>query len=266
MLPNPRARGRAHCPTRDASGTIAARAETGTIAALETRQQIGFIYAVKAMASEFTEILETMAGTKQSIQQAKEWMLARPAAAPALAVALREYVVRGAAAAKSAGAFAKILYAIYLLNDVFFNSGKDDPYRRGFYPELATVVHAASRAAPDDGAREKVLRVVELWGTKKVFPAQSIQALRDAAKTAPPPPPPAAPAPPAAAPAAAAPRVVSAPATVPAPPAPAAAPPAPPPDVAVAAAKAKAAATSQSVAAALALACLLYTSDAADEG
>eukprot|EP00629_Pelagomonadales_sp_RCC1024_P001987 CAMPEP_0119275204 /NCGR_PEP_ID=MMETSP1329-20130426/13442_1 /TAXON_ID=114041 /ORGANISM="Genus nov. species nov., Strain RCC1024" /LENGTH=120 /DNA_ID=CAMNT_0007275571 /DNA_START=170 /DNA_END=529 /DNA_ORIENTATION=- len=120
------------------------------------------------MASEadiktFKATLAAMAGTKESIKQAKEWLLARPAHAGTLAVALREHVV-------TCPDFQKVLFAVYLLNDVFFGTSAKDPFRKDFFPQLPTVIHHATQKAPDDASKEKVRRVVELWGAKKVFP------------------------------------------------------------------------------------------------
>lgn len=137
--------------------------------------------------AEFEAMLGTIAGTKESIRQAKDWMLSRPADVTDLARALREHVEAWADRedADQEERFTKILYAIYLLNDVFFNSGNDDPYRFGCLGELPAVMAAAREAAFDDGSRDRVSRVIDLWGSKKVFGAADIETLRSARRQPP---------------------------------------------------------------------------------
>ncbi|KAJ8598152.1 hypothetical protein CTAYLR_007363 [Chrysophaeum taylorii] len=133
------------------------------------------------MLSEFESLLDKIAGTKESIRRAKDWMLSRPQHVGELAAALREHVERWAwrSEASAVERFSKILFAIYLLNDVFFNSGDDDPFRQGCLGQLGAVVSAARATAPDQAAKDKVSRVVDLWGAKKVFSAADIAALRE---------------------------------------------------------------------------------------
>ena len=129
---------------------------------------------------EFRVILEQMAGTKESIRKAKEWVFERPSEIGPLAETLRDHVVRQSQkeSASPEERFKCVLYAIYLLNDVFFNSTKEEPFRDGCLPELPAVVKAARRAAPNDASRDKVTRVVDLWGSKQVFADSDIAFLR----------------------------------------------------------------------------------------
>lgn len=136
--------------------------------------------AAPEMLGEFKSVLETIAGTKESIRQAKEWMLARPHEVRALARALREHVEAWASREHASGAdrFNKILFAIYLLNEVFFNSGPDEPFRRGCLEQLPAVMAAATSTAPDQACRDKVSRVIDLWGTKNLFAPAEIAMIR----------------------------------------------------------------------------------------
>lgn len=130
-------------------------------------------------AATFATLLADMAGTKESIRHAKQWLLARPGQAEAFAKALRTHIT-------SEPGFQKILFAVYLLNDIFFAAKtKEDPFRTSFAPVLPEVVRGASWAAPDDPSREKVARVVELWGAKKVFSGEAFEVLRRASKNEP---------------------------------------------------------------------------------
>lgn len=127
-----------------------------------------------SVRSEFGALLDELGGTKESINKAKDWMLARPQHVHELAVALREHVERSD--------FSKILYAIYLLNDVFFNSSNDDPFRSGFFGQLARIVQCASSAAPDQASRDKICKVMDLWGSRNVFDADAVNTLRAATR------------------------------------------------------------------------------------
>ena len=132
------------------------------------------------MKTEFLGVLGKIAGTKESIRKAKDWIFGRPEKIDALARILRDHVV-----ATTNGVlprddrFTTALYAIYLLNDVFFNSTKDEPFRDGCLPYLPDIVTAATEAAPGD-SKEKVLRVVDLWGTKQIFEQKDMDILRKA--------------------------------------------------------------------------------------
>ncbi|KAJ1449576.1 hypothetical protein M885DRAFT_535088 [Pelagophyceae sp. CCMP2097] len=136
------------------------------------------------LTDEFGAILRDMVGTKESIKGAKDWMLARTAHAQLLAVALRKHVV------SARGDFTRVLFAVYLLNDVFFNTAKDETYRYACFDQLGAMLHAACASATDDDQRAKVLRVVDLWGAKAVYAAPQIAALKQLAAGAQPPRPP----------------------------------------------------------------------------
>ena len=126
-------------------------------------------------AATFQQLLADMSGTKESIKQAKEWLLQRPDKADVLAKALQKHVSQNPG-------FQKLLFAVYLLNDIFFAARtKEDPFRRSFAPVLSDIIRGASKAASDDKQRDKLVKVIELWGAKKVFKDDTIEELRKAA-------------------------------------------------------------------------------------
>ena len=85
-------------------------------------------------AATFQQLLADMSGTKESIKQAKEWLLQRPDRAEVFAKALQKHV------AQQPG-FQKLLFAVYLLNDIFFAARtKEDPFRRSFAPVLSDII------------------------------------------------------------------------------------------------------------------------------
>ena len=82
--------------------------------------------------------------------------------------------------------FQKLLFAVYLLNDIFFAARtKEDPFRRSFAPVLSDIIRGASKAADNDASRDKLVKVIELWGAKKVFNSEQIEELKVAAKNEP---------------------------------------------------------------------------------
>lgn len=110
--------------------------------------------------------------------------------------------------------FNRLLYVLYLINDCLFNYSVDDnkapdgqlqpsPYhiagtpqeltkldfRDMVFPQLPTMVHLASKRAELDLDREKVARVVQLWGEKAVFNTEEMTQLREAMTNATEPPP-----------------------------------------------------------------------------
>ena len=127
-------------------------------------------------AATFQKLLADMSGTKESIKQAKEWLLQRPEKAETFAKALQKHVM-------NEPGFQKLLFAVYLLNDIFFAARtKEDPFRRSFAPVLTDIIRGASKSAKDDASREKLVKVIELWGAKKVFNGEQIDELKVAAK------------------------------------------------------------------------------------
>ena len=130
-------------------------------------------------AATFQQLLADMSGTKESIKQAKEWALQRPEKADTFAKALQKHVYQNPG-------FQKLLFAVYLLNDIFFAARtKEDPFRRSFAPVLSDIIRGASKAASDDKQRDKLVKVIELWGAKKVFNSEQIDELRKAARNEP---------------------------------------------------------------------------------
>ena len=70
-------------------------------------------------AATFQQLLADMSGTKESIKQAKEWLLQRPDKAEVFAKALQKHVSQNPG-------FQKLLFAVYLLNDIFFAARTKD--------------------------------------------------------------------------------------------------------------------------------------------
>merc|ERR1712091_214252 len=129
--------------------------------------------------SSLQKLLADMSGTKESIKQAKEWLLQRPDKAETFAKALQKHVMNNPG-------FQKLLFAVYLLNDIFFAARtKEDPFRRSFAPVLSDIIRGASKSARDDTSREKLVKVIELWGAKKVFNSEQIDEWRKAARNEP---------------------------------------------------------------------------------
>ena len=128
---------------------------------------------------EQQKLLADMSGTKESIKQAKEWLLQRPDKAETFAKALQKHVTQQPG-------FQKLLFAVYLLNDIFFAARtKEDPFRRSFAPVLSDIIRGAAKAADNDASRDKLVKVIELWGAKKVFNSEQIEELKVAAKNEP---------------------------------------------------------------------------------
>ena len=88
-------------------------------------------------AATFQKLLADMSGTKESIKQAKEWLLQRPDRA--------EVFAKSITCDDPTTGFQKLLFAVYLLNDIFFAARtKEDPFRRSFAPVLTDIIRGAS--------------------------------------------------------------------------------------------------------------------------
>lgn len=121
--------------------------------------------------SSFRQVLDKITGTKESIRQARDWIASRPDHVATFSTTLRDHVD------KQHKHFAKVLWAMYLLNDLFFGV---ESLREGFRKDLPTIVSSACAAAPDEASRSQILDVVELWAARRVFERRDLDALRAA--------------------------------------------------------------------------------------
>ncbi|KAG5575734.1 hypothetical protein H5410_055868 [Solanum commersonii] len=129
---------------------------------------------------EFTNVLNSLNGTKESIKGAKNWFMQRSPFIPALAEALRDGVL-------SLDDSERQLHIVYLANDILFeslqrriNSHELDNEALAFKPVLglmlARIYHNPQNKEEYQSRLQKIL---QFWGPKEVYDQDTIRALEN---------------------------------------------------------------------------------------
>lgn len=125
-------------------------------------------------------LLKNNTGSKDSIKNTRKWILERAHSMSDIAFTFQEFLN---GISTSGDAFTKMLYAVYIINDIFFNPSlatTKGPYTKimgdswncavdvlgCFSPFLPSILHCVYNHSPDDSSREKLKKILELWMSK----------------------------------------------------------------------------------------------------
>ncbi|KAJ7558748.1 hypothetical protein O6H91_04G053900 [Diphasiastrum complanatum] len=130
------------------------------------------------VAAELDEVLRDLTGTKESIKGAKTWFMQRSIFSPALAEALRDYVLAAVDAERQ-------LHVIYLVNDILFSSLQKrinikelDNEALAFKPFLGAMLGAIyHNAANAEANRDRLVKILGFWGVKEVYDTDTMNLL-----------------------------------------------------------------------------------------
>ena len=128
----------------------------------------------KPTEAEFRELLKRLTGSKESIQSLREWVMARVDSIHRILELILQHVRQLAIDGNSTlgTVFVRTLHAVYLLNDCLFAGVEFGPEANLFEGTCLSCLHvaqAARQAAKKQGDEAKVVRVVELWYSNRLF-------------------------------------------------------------------------------------------------
>jgi hypothetical protein len=147
----------------------------------------GFLALTAEDGMALNGLLDNNTGTKESVKTIRKWILKRAHSMGAIAVCIHDFINGITMATTPEAMFTKILHAVYIINDIFFNPSlatAKGPYTKlmgddweapfvdvvhCFSPYLPAILHFAYISSPDTAGREKLKKIVDLWVTKKIL-------------------------------------------------------------------------------------------------
>lgn len=133
--------------------------------------------------SGFTQVLQALNGSKDSIKASQSWFMACAAYAPALAEKMAQFCCH-------LHDYQRQLHLLYLANDILFNglarreSGQgpeSDAVALAFKPVLGSMLAAAYYTAQQsEEARGQLTKIVQFWGDRAVFTNAAVTELATA--------------------------------------------------------------------------------------
>ncbi|KAK4757720.1 hypothetical protein SAY87_019021 [Trapa incisa] len=132
------------------------------------------------VASELSNVLNNLNGTKDSIKGAKHWFMQRFPFAPALAEALRERVL-------TLDDSERQLHVVFLANDILFDSlqrrvnpNELDNEALAFRPVLGSMLARIYHNPQNrEGNQSRLHKILQFWASKDVYNQETISALEN---------------------------------------------------------------------------------------
>jgi hypothetical protein len=149
-------------------------------------------------SAELTDMLHSNRGAKEDIRSIRVWVISRAHSIMAIGVLCGQFAASVAYNRYNYArgeAFNKLMYLIYVLNDVFFNA--DGVVTKGLYtsllpsalitpvdviggvwPQLTHIMNNAYGISESDIDREKLFKIISLWESKGFRDHNSCAALK----------------------------------------------------------------------------------------
>lgn len=159
---------------------------------IEWRAPSGVLQLTQSDELDLQTLLENNIGTKDSIKALRKWTLDRSHSVVHIGLKFSQFADRLAQENGSA-AHTRLLHTAYVLNDILYNAKSArpaGPYTRIaqtdspmdlvtlLKPYLAPILRRCYQTADEEGQREKVLRLVELWTGKGFLTTEEAASLR----------------------------------------------------------------------------------------
>jgi hypothetical protein len=138
------------------------------------------VYPNNPEEQELVHLLEQLSGSTESIKEGKNWILQRPQMASDISLLLRSRM-------QFLTDPQKRIHLLYLINDVLYhamkakeNSSEMDEFTKAMLPHLGPTLQVAYQADPSEQNRDKIAKVVSLWGKRNIFDDQTVAHLEKA--------------------------------------------------------------------------------------